>query len=89
MKIEAVKDKTPALLFESKGRFQASSATTEAVTIRRPPDLEGNALKLAKLKAEIDFDRVKEMVRRVTPSSAYPPLEGVDRLANLFGKSVL
>lgn len=86
MKIEPVHEKSTSLLFESKGKVQAPFAATEAVTIRRPPDLEGDALKLAKLKAEIDFDRVKEMVRRVTPSSAYPPLEGVDRLANLFGK---
>jgi len=29
---------------------------------------------------------VKEMVRKSTPKGAYPPLEGIDRLSNLFGK---
>jgi len=40
----------------------------------------------SKMKAEIDFDRVKEMVKKSTPKGAYPPLEGIDRLSNLFGK---
>jgi len=39
----------------------------------------------AKAKAENDFKMVKELVRRASPDSAYPPLDGVDRIANLFG----
>jgi hypothetical protein len=30
---------------------------------------------------------VKELVRKASPDSAYPPLDGVDRIANLFGLS--
>lgn len=89
MKIEPVHQQSATLVFENKGKAPLSRGATEVVTVRRPPGLDGDALKLAKLRAEMDFDRVKEMVRRVTPSAAYPPLEGVDRLANLFGKADL
>jgi len=41
----------------------------------------------AKAKAENDFKMVKELVRRASPDSAYPPLDGVDRIANLFGSA--
>lgn len=87
MKIEPVHQQPVPMLFENKGKAPLQRGAAEVVSVRRPPGIDGDSLKLAKLRAEMDFDRVKEMVRRVTPSAAYPPLEGVDRLANLFGKS--
>lgn len=87
MKIEPVHQQPAPVLFESKEKSPLQRGSIEVVAVRKAPGLDGDALKLAKLRAEMDFDRVKEMVRRVTPSSAYPPLEGVDRLASLFGKS--
>lgn len=89
MKIEPVHQQPAPVLFENKGKAPPQRGATEVVSVRRPPGIDGDALKLAKLRAEMDFDRVKEMVRRVTPASAYPPLDGVDRLVNLFGKSDL
>ncbi len=87
MKIEPVHQQPNPVLFENKGKAPLQRGASEVLAVRKAPGLDGDSLKLAKLRAEMDFDRVKEMVRRVTPSSAYPPLEGVDRLTSLFGKS--
>jgi hypothetical protein len=86
MKIEPVHQQGSAQQFSVKAKPAAQAEITERLAIRRAPSVSDTELKVAKMKAEIDFDRVKEIVRKSTPKGAYPPLEGIDRLSNLFGK---
>ena len=57
----------------------------ESVSLRPPPRITREELLQAKERAESDFKLVKEMVRKASPTSQYPPLDGVDRIAALFG----
>jgi len=86
MKIERVQPQEVQQTYESKAKPVGQKGAAETVVLREAPKISKDELKVAKLRAEMDFDRVKEMVRKVSPSGAYPPLDGIDRLSNLFGK---
>lgn len=87
MKIQPVHQQEAPQTFSSAPKPSVVHAESiERVALREAPKISQEDLRIAKLRAEIDFDRVKEMVRKSTPAGAYPPLDGIDRLSNLFGK---
>lgn len=85
MKIEAIKTQEPTVAPEAKVKSGKQPEPAEFVSLRPAPKVSREELIHAKVKAENDFKMVKELVRRASPDSAYPPLDGVDRIANLFG----
>ena len=87
MKIEAIKTQEPTLSTETKVKTGRPPEPGESVSLRPAPKISREELIQAKVRAENDFKMVKELVRKASPDSAYPPLEGVDRIANLFGLS--
>ena len=89
MRIEPVQHKEMPMHVEGRPKTATTQEGKEVVALREPPKITEADLKRAKIRAEMDFQRVKELVRNVSPSGAYPPLEGIDRLSNLFGKSEL
>lgn len=87
MKIEAIKTQEPTVAPEAKVKPGKQPEPGESVSLRPAPKVSREELIQAKAKAENDFKMVKELVRRASPDSAYPPLDGVDRIANLFGSA--
>ena len=87
MKIEAIKTQEPTLPTEVKVKTGRPPEPGESVSLRPPPKITREELIQAKERAESDFKLVKEMVRKASPTSQYPPLDGVDRIAALFGGS--
>ena len=85
MKIEAIKTQEPTLPTEVKIKKGRQPEPGESVSLRPPPRITREELLQAKERAESDFKLVKEMVRKASPTSQYPPLDGVDRIAALFG----
>ena len=85
MKIEAIKTQEPTLPTEVKVKTGRPPEPGESVSLRPPPRITREELLQAKARAESDFKLVKEMVRKASPTSQYPPLDGVDRIAALFG----
>jgi hypothetical protein len=85
VKIEAIKIQEPTLPTEVKVKTGRPPEPGESVSLRPPPKITREQLAQAKERAESDFKIVKEMVRKSSPTSQYPPLDGVDRIAALFG----
>lgn len=85
MKIEAIKTQEPTLPTEVKIKTGRPPEPGESVSLRPPPRITREELLQAKERAESDFKLVKEMVRKASPTSQYPPLDGVDRISALFG----
>ena len=85
MKIEAIKTQEPTLPTEVKIKTGRPPEPGESVSLRPPPRITREELLQAKERAESDFKLVKEIVRKASPTSQYPPLDGVDRIAALFG----
>ena len=85
MKIEAIKTQEPTLPTEVKVKTGRPPEPGESVSLRPPPRITREELLQAKERAESDFKLVKEMVRKASPTSQYPPLDGVDRISALFG----
>lgn len=87
MKIEAIKTQDAAVAPEAKVKQGRPAEPGESVSLRPAPKITREELVEAKIRAENDFKMVKEMVRKASPNTSYPPLEGVERIANLFGTS--
>lgn len=85
MKIEAIKTQEPTLPTAVKVKTGRPPEPGESVSLRLPPKITREELLQAKKRAESDFEIVKEMVRKSSPVSPYPPLDGIDRIAALFG----
>ena len=87
MKIEAIKTQEPTLSTETKVKTGRPPEPGESVSLRPAPKISREELLQAKARAENDFKMVKDILRKASPASPYPPLDGVDRIANLFGIS--
>ena len=93
MNVSATSGEATVYMPPAMGVWRAPAASEPPVDAGQPTVSLGHGrvdpdrIARAAAAAEADFQRVKEQVRKTAPHTPYPPLESIDRLSSLLGKT--